>query len=121
MIVEALPESLKDMARVIGLTQALALVALRGGVRISVPQKYDAEHWLDEAIGPAPFQKMIAYYGGDLIDIPKGQAAFQAIRQSEIVRDRKAGLSNAQLAVKYEMTVRGVRKLLARSKATLEA
>lgn len=118
MIIESLPESAQELANVIGLTGALALLALLGGVRLSVPKRFNDDHWIVEAIGPEPARKLMAYYGGEDVELPTCIGAGRAIRNANILSDSKQGMSGAALALKYGMTGRSVRKILAQFKAT---
>ncbi|NOT13743.1 MAG: hypothetical protein HOP23_18280 [Methylococcaceae bacterium] len=114
MIKETLPESIKYLSDVIGLTEALAIVALRGGSRISIHKRFDPDSWILEAIRKEPYEKLITHYSGENIEISTCAIAWKNIRNIDIINDFNAGLSKAELAMKHGFTDRGIRKLLAR-------
>ncbi len=113
MILEELPESVQYLAGVIGLTEALALLSLRGGNVLAVPKNYHEDNWLNEAIGESSAKKLIAHYGGETVELPTSIGAFRVVRNINIYNDHLAGLSNADLSSKYGMTTRNIRKILA--------
>ncbi len=115
MIDQYLPESFQELSSVIGITPALAIVALRGGECLSVPKKVNPEHWLIGAIGREPFKKLVEYYNGEEIPVPRCDHAIRVTREMEILKKWKEGKSTQELARMYGYTDRGIRKLLRRS------
>ncbi len=95
----ALPASLRELARVLGDGNAVRLVGLAGGGRLSVPKRIPIvkegqdEHPLATALGAEVFAKLVAVYGGETIDIPKGDAYLRELRHDQVRRCREQGLS----------------------------
>ncbi len=108
-----LPGVLRDIASLIGLPGTLELLKHYGGVRLYVPKRFDPDHALVKVLGHAAVVKLIEHFGGeDHFDIPKAQAAANALRNAGI-RAEYAELSQRQLALRYDLTERQVRNILA--------
>lgn len=105
---QLLPESILELIDVVGLQAALAIVEERGGVRLFVPKIYKPDHWLCKLIGTDPAAKLIAYYGGEEIEISRCAAALNAVKEHQIAN---SDASNSELARQYGYTERGIRKL----------
>jgi len=112
MITESLPETVKEMVEIIGLTSALALVALRGGEQLAIPKKCNPNHWLQEAIGVDAFNKMVKYYSGETFEIPRCCKAIRAVTHHHIIEESEQGVSSALLARRHGYTQRGIRKII---------
>jgi hypothetical protein len=106
-----LPASVRELVEVIGLAAALAIVEARGGVRLSVPTKATADHWLVEVIGLPALEQLVAVYAGEELEIARCAAALRTLQERRIVAEFESGASNAELARKYQYTERGIRKL----------
>lgn len=113
---EYLPESMREMISVIGLDDTMTIVDERGGIQLWLPSRPKTDHWLYTTIGKAQFQKLTEYYGSGYLDIPRCAKALQKLKEEQIVAAREDGETMFSLAQKHDMTVRGVRKLLARVK-----
>ncbi len=118
---EHLPESIQEMVDVIGLPAALCIVEKRGGIRLCVPKYVNDNHWLVKTIGMKAFKKLVEYYNGEEIDIPRCLQAMNALKELEIYnRATKNGDSGATLAREYGYTERGIRKVKRRVEARLK-
>jgi len=108
-----LPGILQEIAELIGLPATLKLVSHYGGVRLYVPKRLSADHILVTIVGEAAALKLVEQFGGlDHFDIPKAQAISVALRNRKI-REEYPSLSQRKLALKYGLTERQVRKILA--------
>ncbi len=116
-----LPRRIAELVDVVGLTAALKLVELRGGVRLEVPKRAKPEHWLVPHIGIEALTKLAAYYSGECIEIDRCAKVLKLLKEREIVAEFAGGLSNAQLARKYQYTERGIRILRKRVEKTRPA
>jgi len=90
---EALPEGLRELARVLGDTDALRLIGLHGGARVSVPKKAREDHPLRMALGAVAFERLVDEYGGETIDLPKGDAYLRELRHDQVRQCREQGLT----------------------------
>ncbi|WP_052494015.1 Mor transcription activator family protein [Nitrosospira sp. NpAV] len=108
-----LPGILRDIAGLIGLPGTLTLVQHYGGVRLYIPKRFDPDHVLVKILGAAAVVKLIEHFGGeDHFDIPKALIASVAVRNAKI-KVEYGELSQRQLALKYDLTERQVRNILA--------
>jgi hypothetical protein len=108
---DRLPSRVADLAQVIGLPAALALVEAYGGRSIWVPKKASEQHWLAELIGMDAFASLCAAYGYTALEIDRCAAAIRATVEARIVREHAQGASNNELAGRYGYTARGIKKL----------
>jgi len=106
-----LPESVAELVGVVGVTAALAIVEERGGVRMYTPVKADPDHWLAKLIGMVALERLVEYYQGEEIELPRCVEAMRAAKDMVIVAEHEAGASNADLARRYGYTERGIKKL----------
>lgn len=113
-----LPGILQEIAELIGLPATLKLVSHYGGVRLYVPKRLPADHILITIVGEAAALSLVERFGGlDHFDIPKAQAISVALRNRKI-REEYPSLSQRKLALKYGLTERQVRKILAVEQAS---
>lgn len=111
--IEDLPQSLREMAQIIGVTHALTLARHFGGVRLYVPVTMTAEHMIARLIGFEAACRLAREYGGQPdLWIPRAQGwAMRALlgqRNAEIRAKRKRGASLRQLAMEYALTERRI-------------
>lgn len=119
-----LPESLAELARLIGLAPALALVRARGGVRIYIPLEVETlpGHWLAETVGWHGAVAMVERFGGDgHYLVPKALKAFQQARNRRLVAQYLAGRSQRDLALAYGLSERQVCAIVAAAGADRDA
>jgi len=112
-----IPESLREIAEVIGLPAALALVTLHGGRRLYIPIKFPASNSLLQYLGSETCDKLSQAFGGDYLAIPRAIAVNRKTRNEQILQDHRNKATVAALAQKYDMTERNVWIILARSKS----
>ena len=108
----------QELVEIVGLSAALKIVELRGGIRLSVPTRVKPDHWLVPHIGITALKHLVDYYKGEEIEIDRCVRALSAIKEQQIVEESEQGTSNAQLARKYGYTERGMRKLRRRVEKT---
>lgn len=109
-----LPDSIHELLTVISAASVAALIKARPGTRVQVPKTPSNKHWLVALIGMDDLTKLCARYCGTAIDIPRCVQVITAAQDSRILADRRGGLSLTQLALKYQMTERGISKALRR-------
>lgn len=115
--IEELPQSLVDVAEVVGLAATLALVEHAGGVRIYVPERLDDDHRLVTWLGaPAAAQLSEAFAMEELV-VPRCAEALRRVRNRQMRRERDQGAKPAELALRYGLTERQVYTILSRSDA----
>lgn len=103
-----LPESIRDLTDIIGISAALRIVEERGGIRLYVPKIVQINHWLADLIGTEALAALVEIYAGEEIEIPRCAAALKAMKDQEIA---SAEGSVTEIARRYGYTERGVRKI----------
>lgn len=106
-----LPGLLRDLAELVGLSPTLDVVRAYGGTRLYIPKKFMPDHPLVKVAGHEAAAKIVATYGGEHLDLPRGAAAIQAARHEQIRAERASGMTHAKLAVKFGLTERQVRTI----------
>lgn len=112
--IEQLPESLVDVADVIGLSATLALVEKAGGVRIYVPERLGDDHRLIEWLGRDAAVKLSEAYAMEELVVPRCAEQLRNVRNRCIRQERSLGASTAELALRYRLTERQVFTILSR-------
>ncbi len=108
-----LPESLRELAELMGIGPVLALVGQYGGRdHLQVPRHAKPDHKLTKLIGQEAADKLCEYWGGDRLYIPKADVAMRCIRDQDIVRRYDEGERVNDLAAEYGITARRVWDIL---------
>lgn len=105
-----LPASLLRIADLCGDDIMWALWERFPGVHVYVP-RHAAGHPLQATLGASLFRLAHAF-GGEILEIPKAEAARRAVRDALIRRDRERGDDHAAIALRYHLTERQVRTIL---------
>lgn len=112
--VEALPESLQEVAGLIGLPATMRIIERWGGTRLSVPVRADdAAHPLARVIGVPAMQQLSERMGGLTLNVPSCALARRRARDAEIRRRYAAGETAAALAREHGITERHVWRIVA--------
>lgn len=109
-----LPASVQELLAVISLSAAARLIKARGGTRIQIPEAADAGHWLADLVGMEELEKLCLHYKKEALVLPRCTKAMMMLRDANILKDRRDGLSYSDLALKYQMTEDGINKALRR-------
>ena len=117
LTLDDLPESLREVVDLIGLTATLKLVEHFGGaIAVYVPRAIEDDHPLTRAVGLVAARKLSSLYGGDCLrNIPRCARGLRRIRDAEIRRRRSpsgGGESPAQLALAFGLTERQIWTIL---------
>lgn len=112
-LADDLPESLQEIAEVIGLDQTLVLVRRFGGCRIYIPASVDG-HSLVDVLGKDGAHALASIYGGEHVEIPRAIKAVRdrAIRARFYGTDGTDGEGYQDLALAYMLTERQVRRII---------
>lgn len=111
---EYLPASIKELLKSLEVATVYALIEEYGGTRIIVPKIATEEHELARLIGFAELKTFCYLFGGSVFDCPRCLKALNTLRDNEMLADKRAGLTLAELARKHGITERGVSKALRR-------
>lgn len=108
-----LPPLARELRDLIGEEAMHAICAQFGGLRLQVPMRITPDSALPLLIGKAAAARLVATYGGDVIEPPKLTALHQARRAAVIRAEAAAGATGAELATRHNITMRHVRRILA--------
>lgn len=103
-----LPRSVIELAKVAGLVATLKLVEEYGGTYFFAPKRLDENHDLVKLIGLEPARAVVKKYAGELVRVPRCVEYVRAERNRLMIVDCDAGLSGAELARKYQLSLRQV-------------
>lgn len=98
------------LVELLGKRTALALC--RAGGAVYVPSRMNSKCRLARMIGPAATAKLMQFYAGQQITLPKLAARDRAARDAEIRAMAAAGATGAQIAMKHSLSTRQVRNIL---------
>lgn len=110
--IDDLPKVAKELADIIGLAGALAVVDHWGGVGLWVPVDWNPDdkttRRLISVLGDISARKLWEIYHGSEIDVPKCERAMRAARDTEIRARYRASDTAARLAREYNLTERQI-------------
>lgn len=109
-----LPESLREVVEILGLSATLQLVNSHGGTRLFVPKQVKAQHHLANLLGIEQARRLSDHFGGESLTIPRMANAMRGQRNREIVRRYDRGESVRILAHAYHLTDRQIYTILSR-------
>lgn len=90
---EALPAAVRDLVDALGDADALRLIGLHGGARMTVPKRPKEDHPLRMALSAAGFDRLVAWAGGSVLDVPKGDAYLRRLRHEHVRQCRAQSLT----------------------------
>ncbi|MBL4906955.1 MAG: hypothetical protein JKX94_05835 [Sneathiella sp.] len=106
-----LPESLQEIAEIIGIGPAIKLSIDFGGTEEYIPKKMSKNHKISISIGFEAATELAHWAGGGRLDIPRAVAVHKGKRNKEIYADLKTGHSKKYLARKHNLTTRRIRQI----------
>lgn len=109
---DTLPESLRDIAEIIGLPKALGLAERLGGTRIRVPVKYRDDHYIVPIIGHKAWSKFWYEFQGQHMDLPRNAAYLRSLRNQQICVEYYGKYTAGKIALRYQITERSVYKIV---------
>lgn len=109
---EAMPAALREFARVLGDNDCLRLVGGYNGARVVVPKLAHQHHVLRMVLGPEGFERLVAEYGGEIIDIPKADGYIRELRHDQVRRCREQGFTVDETALYTGYTRRHVMNIM---------
>ena len=116
-----LPRILAEIARAIGLPDTLKLVEQFGGTLLYIPrrpEKLPARHPLLQLVGLDAARKLASLFGCERVLIPMASRALSGrLRRNVAIEADHQHLSIAQLARKYSLHERSIRRILARPRS----
>ena len=107
-----LSRSSQTLAKIIGMQATLMLVDKYGGVNLRIPHKVTEDQELVRVLGMTAAESLSRHFGGDSIAMSKEIRLQSKLRNTALVKRRKAGASGAQLAKEFDLTLRSVWQIL---------
>lgn len=119
-----LPQSVRPLARLLGVRKALHLIAelprIKAGVAgregrrvlLYVPKVMPEDHRLVQILGMADARRLANAFGGELLAPANCHDYERLLRNRQIVRLAAGGVSGAELAVRFGLTQRSVRNII---------
>lgn len=107
------PGVLQDIVQVVGEVTTAKLIAEHGGgARLYIPASINPDHHLYKLLGAEAANYLASEFGGLTVSIPRAAVLQRIERNQKIMADRKAGMTQSKLAIKYQLTERAIRKIL---------
>lgn len=114
-----IPQSVKEIADVIGLEKTLALIeslpqcgSRSWRVCFYVPQKLRSDHHLVNILGWKDAARLVAEFGGIILQPSNGRAIKRAQRNAAIHIASQQGQTVDQIAKAHNLTARQIRNIL---------
>ena len=111
---EDLPDGLKELRDLVGITATLKLVDHYGGIHVTVPSRYFEASPLVGIVGHRATSELVQRYGGNTLYIAKADKVLRALRNIEIATRFDAGIPAWQLAREYGLSERQIWSILTR-------
>ena len=109
---ETLPPALRELVRVLGFADAMLLISVRGGGRITVPHKVREGHELALLLGMDSFTKLVKEYEGESLLLPKLDSYLRELRHEQVRQCKARGLDVDEIAEETGYTRRHVFNIL---------
>lgn len=118
---DTLPTSARVIVDAVGWDAALALIARFGGTTIHLPTSAPGpDHALAWALGLDVARLLCASLGPGPLAVPRAMSWVVAQRSREVVARRQAGETEAEVARRFGLTERHVRRIYAAARQHLE-
>lgn len=106
-----LPGSLLRLAEYCGDDVMWSVWEHYAGCTVYVPRAVEAHHPLAARLGQGAV-RLVEAFGGEILTIPRADAARRAVRDARIRQDRETGALLCELARRYQLTERQVSTIL---------
>lgn len=113
--VKLLPHSIQQLLDVLSINSVIVLIQVYGGSRLIVPKTADPNHELALLIGYDELKRFCEAYKSLVISLPRCLKAINFVRDNAILKDKRAGLTIAELARQYRLTERNICHCLRRA------
>lgn len=110
------PQQVETLAEVIGEEAALNLFIRFNGRHLHVPITCPAGHLIEQTIGADKAGLLCKQFGGENFLFPKGAFLLMKIHNNNILSDWKAGMTQADIATKYDLSSRRIHTIISESK-----
>jgi hypothetical protein len=111
IILSLLPASVVELIDLIGFENTFKLVNLYGGTHLDIPRRAREQHCLNDIIGFEAFKCLCLRYGSTKLEIVRCVKFLKSVKHKAIVQEFNSGMTNAQLARKYQTDERMIRRI----------
>ena len=116
-LIEALPESLSQLACVLPVTTLVQIVETFGGQDLYIPFNRDPNSKLHQRVGNEQMDLLRRHFAGNEFNVPKLVSLKTMLRDRNIAADRQDGMRINDLAAKYALSGRRIQDILRRESA----
>jgi Mor family transcriptional regulator len=102
----------KELAKVLGLNDAIELVRRWGGRELYVPVKVHPGDPLALTLGLEAARLLVQHYGGQRLQLPAERNALLDLRNAAMMADHDAGMNYTQIGLKYGLQRQTVTHIL---------
>lgn len=102
----------REVIQLIGEEAAAMLAAQYGGTRLYIPATIKPEHDLCQLLGQEAARRLADEFCGMTLEVPRAVISHIGQRNAMILADRAVGMSQRQLAIKYQLTERTIRTII---------
>jgi hypothetical protein len=102
---------LEDVGAELGFTATSALAAWFGGMNLYVPGTVDPDHPIVSVIGIAPYRRLVAAFGGEVLCLPEGRQDEIDRRDRVIATMLGGGKGTKEIAGKTGLSERRVQQI----------
>ncbi|MCB1984753.1 MAG: hypothetical protein H6936_09445 [Burkholderiales bacterium] len=106
----------QDILSLLGDCAFTRLCMVFGGARLYIADSERSRQRLTVIVGEELTEKIIFHYKGSSLDLPKLSIIEIDKRRKAVIEDHNNGMSNMNLAMKYDMTERNIRKIISNHK-----
>ncbi|MBF0215062.1 MAG: hypothetical protein HQM00_16120 [Magnetococcales bacterium] len=110
--IDGMPNSMCEIAEIIGKEGAITLIQEYGGTRIFVPRKLRVQNKLATLLGIEQALKLSQHFGGETLNIVRGADMLRQKRNREIIQLYDSGKRVPDLARAYNLTERRIYDIL---------
>lgn len=104
----------EDLLNLIGEDAFTRLCMVFGGTRLHIANSERSLQRLTVVVGSDNARKLMAHYQGESVTLPKLSSHEIAKRHQSIINDLRQGMSEREIAMKYDTTDRNVRRIKAK-------
>lgn len=108
------PVQVDMLAKVIGPESAMNLFIRFNGVTLHIPftKNLHDEHVIVKTIGLNKAKQLCEYFAAEEILFPKGAYLLRKIRNKNIIEDYRSGMTQIEIATKYDLTSRCINGII---------
>lgn len=115
-----LPQSVKELVKLIGYKETRKLLLKYGGERKYIPISPDSNSKIKEILSMQSIITLSQIYGGESLELPKADSLIRIERDYDIYIKSSQGVSRVQLGRDYGLTTRQIGNIRNRIRGIIE-